>query len=106
MLDILMDVVKFSFFLHVTTERIGNKTSDREGIQKVRKQQLNNAAKSCISGGAAVSSAHLTLSYAGLVLNAGVKLSLHLKCRVISQLLAASTKVCSLVLKTSMHLSR
>lgn len=50
--------------------------------------------------GAAVSSYHLTLDYTGLVLDAGVKLSLHLKCRVISQLLVASTKVCSLVLKT------
>lgn len=53
-----------------------------------------------VSPGAAGSSHHPTLDYAGLVPNAGVKLSLHLKCRVISQLLVASTKVCSLVLKT------
>lgn len=32
MLDILMDVVKLSFFPPVTTARVGNKTSDREGI--------------------------------------------------------------------------
>lgn len=46
------------------------------------------------SNGAALSSHRLTLHYTGLILNAGVKLSLHLKCRVISQLLGASTKVC------------
>lgn len=32
MLDILMDVVKFSFFPRVTTARIGNKNNNIEGI--------------------------------------------------------------------------
>lgn len=40
-----------------------------------------------VSKGAAASSSRLPTHYPGLVLGAGVKLSLHLKCRVISQLL-------------------
>lgn len=85
MLDILMDVVKLSFFPPVTTARVGNKTSDREGIWKARKQQPNNKAQSCLSLQELLRVPAPPLDYLGLVLSAGVKLSLHLKCRVISQ---------------------
>lgn len=36
MLDIRMDVTKFSFFPHVTTARVGNENNNIAGIWKVR----------------------------------------------------------------------
>lgn len=49
MLDIRMDVTKFSFFPPVTTARVGNENNNIGGIWKVRKQQLNNKANRCVS---------------------------------------------------------